>query len=90
VRLVAEGRPDHASEWDAMRSVAHKPRHRDHGDGAQVGAPGRGEQRRRGAETARMVWPDQIDRQRLLESGAATVGLAGRLRDDVHRRDQPR
>ena len=24
VRLVAESRPDHATEWEAMRSVAHK------------------------------------------------------------------
>jgi transposase len=36
VRLVAESRADHASEWESTTSVAHI-RHRDAGDGAQVG-----------------------------------------------------
>ena len=43
VRLVAECRPDRASEWEAMRSVAQKLGIGTHGDGAQVGAPAEGD-----------------------------------------------
>ena len=45
VRMVAEIRGEHESEWAAMRAVAGAARDRHAGDGAQVGAPGRGRRR---------------------------------------------
>ena len=41
VRMVAEIRDQHETEWAAMSAVVGVARCRDHRDGAQVGAPGR-------------------------------------------------
>ena len=42
VRMVAEVRPNYESDWAAMKAVAARSWGSEHGDGAELGAPGAG------------------------------------------------